>query len=141
MLLKSKIKDLQNIIKPNNILTSEEECYCYATDATNIITSTKNPDVVVFVESIEDVQKIVKFAYKNEIPIISRGAGTNMVGACTCDSGGIVLNFSKMNKILDFNSVNMTVKVQPGVILGDLKDFVEKRGLYYSTKYARAYNR
>lgn len=131
MLLKSKLNDLQKILKPNNILTSEEECYCYATDATNMISSGKNPDAVVFVETIEDVQKLVKFAYKNEIPIVSRGAGTNMVGSCTTNKGGIVINFSKMNKILDINLSNMTARVQPGVILGDLKSNVEGMGLFF----------
>ena len=131
MLLKNKIKDLKTIIKSNNILTSEEECYCYATDATNLIKSSESPDVVVFVESIEDVQKVLKFAYKNEIPVVSRGAGTNMVGACTTNKGGIVLNFSKMNKILEINPSNMTARVQPGVILGDLKTAVEGLGLFF----------
>ena len=131
MLLKSKIKDLQKIIKPSNILTSEEECYCYATDATNIISAVKNPEVVIFVENVEEIQKVVKFAYKNEIPIISRGAGTNMVGSCATNKGGIVLNFSKMNKILDINVSNMTALVQPGVVLGDLKQAVENIGLFF----------
>ena len=42
-------------------------------------------------------------ANKYKIPVIPRGAGTNMVGACVCTQGGIVLNFSKMNKILEIN--------------------------------------
>ncbi len=54
-----------------------------------------------------------------------------MVGACVCQKKAIILNFSKMNKILDINSKNMTVKVQPGVILGDLKKAVDKQGLFY----------
>ena len=60
-----------------------------------------------------------------------RGAGTNMVGACVCNNGGIVLNFSKMTKILDLNTVNMTATVQPGVIMGNLKDITAKAGLFF----------
>lgn len=44
-----------------------------------------------------------------------------MVGACTCPEGGIVLNFSRMNKILKFNPIDMTMTVQPGAILADIK--------------------
>lgn len=131
MLLKNKIKEIKNIVNNNNVLTEIEERYCYSQDSSNIKMNTKLPDAIVFVESINDVINIIKFANKNKIPIIARGAGTNMVGACTCPNGGIVLNFSKMNQILDFNPLNMTIKVQPGVVLADLKDFVEKEGLFY----------
>lgn len=132
MLLKNNIKEIKSIIKNDeNFLCSEEECYCYAQDATNMQSNEISPDIVVFVETIEEVQNLLRYANQHKIPVVSRGAGTNMVGACTCPKGGIVLNFSKMNKILDFNPVNMTVKVQPGVIIGDLKNFVEEKGLYY----------
>lgn len=131
MLLKNKVEKLKTFLNNNNVLTKEEERYCYAYDASNITVEIKIPDIVVFVESAEEVQKIIKYANDHEIPIIARGAGTNMVGACSCTSGGIILNFSKMNKILEFNKTNMTIKVQPGVVLGDLKKFVEKEGLFY----------
>ena len=125
MLLKNKLDKIQTILKNDNILTTMEECYCYSQDASNMKNEGKIPDLVVFVETIEEVQKVLKYANTHEIPVVSRGAGTNMVGACVCSKGGIVLNFSKMNKILDLNTTNMTVKVQPGVVLGDLKNYVD----------------
>jgi glycolate oxidase len=132
MLLKSNSKkQLKSIVKNDNILLSLEECYCYAKDASNLEHEYQIPEAVVFVNSIEDVQNVMKFAYEHEIPVISRGAGTNMVGACVCTSGGIILNFSKMNKILEINQSNMTARVQSGVILGVLKKEVEKIGLFY----------
>ena len=131
MLLKNNIDSIKTLIKSENVLTDREERYCYAQDSTNTREKHSLPDAVVFVETIEDVQKVLKFANTCKIPVISRGAGTNMVGACVPKNGGIILNFSKMNKILDFNPVNMTVKVQPGVVLGDLREFVESKGLFY----------
>lgn len=131
MLLTSKYKEFNTFLKSDSILTEKEECYCYAEDASNIIKPNKIPDVVLFAETIQDVQNIVKYAYENEIPIISRGAGTNMVGSCVCETGGIVLNFSKMNKILEIDALNMTATVQPGVVLGDLKMAVEDLGLFF----------
>ncbi len=131
MLLKNKLQRIKSFLKSNNILTSEEECYCYAEDSSNIIKSEKKPEVVVFAETIEDVRNIIKYAYENEIPIVSRGAGTNMVGSCISDNGGIVLNFSKMNKILEINKIDMTAIVQPGVVLGDLKNAVDNAGLFF----------
>lgn len=127
-----KLKEsLKLFLNKDNILSSREECYCYAKDAANRDFNGKIPQKVVFVETIEDVQNVLKYASENEIPVVSRGAGTNMVGACVCSKGGIVLNFSKMNKILDLDPVNMTVKVQPGVILEDLKNAAKKVNLFY----------
>lgn len=131
MLLKSNVEDLKKVVKRDNILSSEEELYCYAQDSTHIKESVKNPDIVLFVETTEEVQNVLRYANLHEIPVISRGAGTNMVGACTCPQGGIVLNFSKMNKILEFNPENMTMRVQPGVILDDIKKLAETEGLFY----------
>lgn len=131
MLLKDKLDKIKTILKNDNVLATLEERYCYSRDASNMKNDGKIPDLVVFVETIEDVQKILKHANEHEIPVISRGAGTNMVGACICSQGGIVLNFSKMNKILEINQTNMTARVQPGVILGDLKKEVEEIGLFY----------
>ncbi len=132
MLLKTKLEKIKSFIKSDNVLATLEERYCYATDASNkVVDNMTTPDLVIFVETIEDVQKIVKFANLHEIPIISRGAGTNMVGACLCPYGGIVLNFSKMNKILNISNVNMTATVQPGVVLGNLKKEVDNCSLFF----------
>ncbi len=131
MLLKNKIEKIKNILDSDNVLATLEERYCYSKDASNSKKEATIPDIVVFVKSLEEVQKIVKYAYQHEIPIIARGAGTNMVGACVCNQGGIILNFSKMNKILEINKTNLTARVQPGVVLGDLKQEVDKLGLFY----------
>ena len=131
MLLKSNIDDLRKFLKNENLLINEEERYCYAQDSANIRDNYELPDVVVFVETTEDVQNIVKYANMHKIPVICRGAGTNTVGSCTCPNGGIVLNFSKMNKIIAFSPENMTMRVQPGVILGDIKKLAESEKLFY----------
>lgn len=132
MLTKSLIKELNNTLPCNNVLSEIEERYVYSVDASNNpYVKTQLPDAVVFVETIEQVQQVVKIANKHMTPVVCRGAGTNTVGACVPTHGGIVLNFSKMNKILEINPVNMTAKVQPGVIVGDLQKEVEKLGLFY----------
>lgn len=132
MLMKNKlISDLKKYIPAENVLTTLEERYVYAQDATNIPQIKNLPDAVVFVQSIEQVQKVVKLANKYKIPVICRGAGTNVVGACVVEHGGIILNFSKMNKIIDISRENMTATVQPGVIVGDLQKKVDELGLFY----------
>ncbi len=125
------IKDLKHNLNSDNVLSTIEERYVYAQDATNSKKISHLPDAVVFVETIEQVQKVVALANKYKTPIICRGAGTNVVGACRTDHGGIVLNFSKMNKIIEISRENMTATVQPGVIVGDLQKEADKIGLFY----------
>lgn len=129
--MKRVIEKLKQIVSADNVLTDLEERYVYALDATNKQNIENLPDVVIFVETIEQVQQVVKLAYEKNVPVIARGAGTNLVGACIVKKGGMVLNFSKMNKILEVNAENMTIKVQPGVVIADIQKEVEKIGLFY----------
>lgn len=132
MLTNTLIKELNKALPKENILSEIEERYVYSVDASNDpYTKSTLPDAIVFVETIEQVQKVVKIAGEQMIPIICRGAGTNTVGACVATHGGIILNFSKMNKILEINPENMTARVQPGVVVGDLQHEVENLGLFY----------
>ena len=128
----AKIKtELEKILPKDNILSSKEERYVYAQDGTNGIESEILPDSVVFPENIEQVQQILRYANENKIPVVARGAGTNLVGACIPKRGGIIINFTKMDKILDINKTNMTATVQPGVIVGILQDKVKEVGLFF----------
>lgn len=129
--MKNVIEKIKQLVGAQNVLTEMEERYVYALDATNKQNIENLPDVVVFPQNAEHVQGIVKVAYDNNIPVIARGAGTNLVGACIVKKGGIVLNFSKMNAILEINPKNLTARVQPGVVVGDLQVEVEKLGLFY----------
>ena len=131
MLTDNLIKELNKALPKENILSDEAERYVYSFDASNNQQNKALPDAVVFVENIEQVLKVVKIANEQMTPIICRGAGTNTVGACVPTHGGIVLNFSKMNKILEINPENMTARVQPGVVVGDLQKAVEKQGHFY----------
>ena len=125
-------KELNKVLPSQNVLTNIEERYAYSFDASeNNIANKKIADAVVFVESIEEVLQIVKIANKYKTPIICRGAGTNTVGACIPVNGGIVLNFSKMNRILELNTQNMTIKVEPGVTVGEIQQIAEKNNLFY----------
>lgn len=132
MLTKNKIEQgVKDFLPKDSILSTLEECYVYAQDGTNTRVSDKLPDLVIFPEAIEEVQEIMKFASKHSIPITARGAGTNLIGACLPDFGGIVMNFSRMNKIISINKTDMTAVVQPGVVVGELQKAVEKTGLFY----------
>lgn len=132
MLTKNRIvSELKRIIPTENILSSKEECFVYSQDGTNGMVADVSPDVVIFPESVEEVQSVLNFANTHKIPVVARGAGTNLVGGCISEKGGIILNFTKMNKILEINKTNMTVKVQAGTVIGEIQKEVEKLGLYF----------
>ncbi len=86
---------------------------------------------LVFVKSTEEVSKIMSYARQNRIPVTPRGAGTNLVGSTVPLEGGIILDLSRMNHIIELDADTMTVTVEPGVLLRDLQVFVEENGLFY----------
>ena len=86
---------------------------------------------LVFPQSTEEVSKILKYAHKHDIPVTPRGAGTNLVGSTVPVDGGIILDFSHMDKMLELDENTMTITVQPGLLLQDLQKYVEERGLFY----------
>lgn len=122
---------LKRLISDEQVLSSKEEVTVYAQDATNSKISKMPPDAIVFPKTIVDVQTVLRYASKRNIPVVCRGAGTNLVGGCLTDFGGIVLNFSKMTGIYNLNETDMTVKVEAGVVLGDLLKETEKYGLFF----------
>ncbi|MEG0133984.1 MAG: FAD-binding oxidoreductase, partial [Clostridium sp.] len=89
------------------------------------------PDVVVKVMTTEEVSKIMKYAYENNIPVTARGSGTGLVGAAVALYRGIVLDLSGMNKILELDEDNLTLTVEPGVLLMEISKFVEENDLFY----------
>ena len=89
------------------------------------------PDVVVMPENKEQIVEIVKLAGQNKIPIITRGAGTNLSGGTIPIKNGIVLSMLKLDKIIEIDAENLTARVQPGLIIQKLNDAVAPYGLMY----------
>ena len=89
------------------------------------------PEVLVRVRSTEQVSAIMRHAYERTIPVTVRGSGTGLVGAAVPIEGGILLETTKMNKILALDSDNLTVTVQPGLLLMELAAFAEEHDFLY----------
>ncbi|MBK5242952.1 FAD-linked oxidase C-terminal domain-containing protein [Clostridium sp.] len=91
----------------------------------------KKPEILLKAQTVEEVSKTMGYANSNSIPVVIRGSGTGLVGGSVCLYGGIMLDLSLMNKILELDRDNLTLKVQPGVLLMDLAAFVEDEGFLY----------
>ena len=86
---------------------------------------------LVFAKSTEEVSKVLQYAHANRIPVTPRGAGTNLVGSTVPVDGGIILDLSQMNRILELDTETMTITVEPGLLLQDLQAYVEEHNLFY----------
>ncbi len=125
------IGELKKIAGKSNVLTEYEDRYCYAYDATAIGEDLYLPDAVILPENKHQISEILKIANENKIPVITRGAGTNLVGGCIPLKGGIILHTSKMNRIINIDKTNLQCTVEPGVSVEKLQQEVEKQGLFY----------
>ncbi len=101
----------------------------YFTDESGI--KCANPLIVLFPKNTEQVSKIMKIAYSNDLPIIPRGLGTGLSGGVIPLKPSIILSLEKMKSIIEIDEENLMAVVQPGLITGDLQIAVEKKGLFY----------
>ncbi len=89
------------------------------------------PDVLVKAVSTQEVSEIMKYASANNIPVTPRGSGTGLVGGSVALCGGIMLDLTLMNHFLELDEENMTLTLEPGVLLMDVGKYVEEAGLFY----------
>ena len=123
------IEYLKSIIPAGRILVGDEIPKDYAHDELGGVESM--PDVLINVTSTEEVSKIMKYAYDNTIPVVARGSGTGLVGSSTALEGGIMVCTKLMNHILELDENNLTITVEPGVLLMELQAFVEEHDFLY----------
>lgn len=116
------IKDSKRIVLADAIPQS------YLTDGLKL--KYGQADILVYPKTTEEVADVVKFANANNLNITTRGAGTNLVGS-TIPNGGIILDLSLMNEIVELDKETFTITVQPGILLQDLQRFVEQYDLFY----------
>ena len=122
------VQALVGIVGAENVLTAKSDKITHSYDATQEVYL---PDVVVYAASVEDVSAIIKIANKYRIPVLPRGAGSGFTGGTLPVNGGIVLVLTRMDRILDIDTENLTAEVEPGVVTGELQRQVEKLGLFY----------
>ncbi|MCG8917928.1 FAD-binding protein [Actinokineospora sp. PR83] len=90
-----------------------------------------DPLAVVFPESAEQVQEVVRACAEHGVPIVPRGAGSGLSGAANAVDGCVVLVTTRMNRIVEIDADNRLAVVEPGVVNLDLRGAVEKHGLFY----------
>jgi len=90
------------------------------------------PSAVVTVQSTEEVSEVLKYCNKHDIPVVAFGAGTSLEGHVLPIFGGISLDLSTMDKILEISPDDLTVRVQAGVKRMALNKKIASEGLFFS---------
>jgi FAD/FMN-containing dehydrogenase len=120
-------QDLVEIVGPEYVSDDSETLERYSKDYSFV--QPRRPSCIAYPRNAEEVQRIVKYANECLIPVTPRSSGVSFYGAGIPSEGGIVVDLTQMNKILEIDARNKRVKVEPGVTWAQLQEELEKQGL------------
>ncbi|MFN3561820.1 MAG: FAD-binding oxidoreductase [Chloroherpetonaceae bacterium] len=120
---------LRSIVGSENYLDSEADKTLYSYDGTPMLR--QKPDAILIPRSTDIISKILRLANEEGFAVVPRGSGSGLSGGSVPVPNSVVLLFPPMNKILSIDEVNLTAKVEAGVITARLQSEVERRGLFY----------
>jgi alkyldihydroxyacetonephosphate synthase len=89
------------------------------------------PDVVVRAAGDEDVAATLRIASEHGVPVVPRGGGSGVMGACVPDRGGIVIDLAGMNRVVEIDDVSLTATVEAGLNGRELERLLNARGLSF----------
>ena len=123
------IEYLRSVCAPERVISGPAvgDDYCHD----ELSGMRRRPDVLVKAASTQEVSSIMKYAYQHCIPVTPRGQGTGLVGGAVPLHGGILLDLSGMNRIIELDEENLTLTLEPGVLLMEVVKYVEERGFMY----------
>ncbi len=121
--------ELKRLLGPRGCLERPEDLRLYEYDGG---VDKARPDIVVFPRNTAEVSAIVKLANRHGVPIVGRGAGTGLSGGAIPHHGGIMVAFSRMNRILEIDPLNERAVVEPGVVNLDLSVAADPLGYFYA---------
>ena len=120
------LQELEEIVGPSNVLSSRAERSVYTYDAS--VFRGRDLFGVVLPESAQQVSQLVQWCRQHGIPYIARGSGTAISGGSIPTHGGLMIELSRMNRVLEIDTVNRFAVVEPGVINQDLKRALSEHG-------------
>ena len=123
------IRELQAIVGEKNATAAKHVRYAYSYDMSFVLP--KLPDYVVMAENPEQIQKILRFANQEKIPVVPFTAGTNIGGLCIPERGGILLDLKRMNKIIKIDPESHYAVIEPGVSHGQLAEALFEHNLRF----------
>lgn len=129
MLEQNVRRQLIDIVGEAYFKDDNEALVTHSYDATPMVQAM--PDAVIYPENKEQIALILKLANEHRIPIVGRGAGTNLCGGTVPVEGGIVLVMNRMNRLIEIDQDNLTATFQPGLNTKQFHMALEELGLFY----------
>lgn len=123
------IKKVEDIVGPRGFLIAETDLKLYEYDGG---VDKHKPDIVAFPRNTDQVAALVKLARAEKLPLVGRGAGTGLSGGAIPRAGGLMIAFSRMNKIVEIDLDNECAIVEPGVVNLDITVAVQRDGYFYA---------
>ncbi|KZN96704.1 FAD-linked oxidase C-terminal domain-containing protein [Aeribacillus composti] len=124
----SHIEEIKSIVKTGKVLIDESDRFSYSFDGSF---GTFLPDVVIQTKSVEELASLVKLANREKIPVYPRGQATSLSGGPLPVKGGMVLDLSVLDDVLEIHEEDLIAVVSPGVLTADIHKAAEKKGLMY----------
>lgn len=129
----SIIRQLQDIVGEGHVIVGDSgSIQDYAHDEVAGEAHSHLPEAVVKPDSAQQVSQILTLANRETFPVTPRGAGSGLSGGAVPVHGGIVLSLERMNRILEVDTENLVVVVEPGVVTNDINDAIGEHGLFYA---------
>ncbi|MSQ22259.1 MAG: FAD-binding protein [Dehalococcoidia bacterium] len=126
---KRLVRDLERIVGKGMVIHHPDDLLVYEYDGS---VDRGLPLAVVFPASTRQVSQVMSLAYKENVPVIPRGAGTGLSGGAIAPEGGIQVALTRMRSILEVDAANRTATVEPGLVNMDLSTATARLGLYYA---------
>ena len=126
------LDDVVGIVGRQNVKTTYLDRAYYFQDHSSDFIDLEHghaPDVVALPRTEEEVAKVVRLAARERVPITPRGAGTGFVGGAVALKGGILLDLTQMNRIINIDERNYRVTAEAGTNLLAIEDELNKKGL------------
>lgn len=125
---------LEDLLGAENVLDRPEELAEYREDFTEA--EPVDPGLVAFVTTVEQIQAVVKQCADEELPITPRVAGTNVGGLALAAPGGLILDLTRMNRVVEVNADEMYAVLEPGVTQQQIKDELIERDVPLTLGYS-----
>jgi len=125
------LERLKEIAGENNVISDKEKMQDYSHDEFSLAEAGRIPEAVIKPRSAGEISEILRIAAKEGFPVTPRGGGTGLCGGCVPVSGGIVISFENMNRILEIDTENLMAVVEAGVTLREFYAEVEKAGFFF----------
>jgi len=121
------------ILPAERILTSDADKAHYGRDWLPDFSPT--PSHILLPKSTDEVQKIVLYCNEHRIPLVPSGGRTGLSGGATASRNEVVLSLEKMNRVLEVNPIDRTIRVEAGVVTQKVQDAAKDVGLYFPIEF------